>query len=89
MAVSRTLAAARTKRKGAALQQKQQFHCKRQKVLEAERLLANPPAKYNKAWQGKAQKSHQALAEEKRTKCFFDYNGGFMEGSNCRFYTHH
>ena len=54
-------------------------------MLEAERLLSNPPAKYDGAWQGKAQKARQALAEAKRTKCFFHFNGGCRDGAMCRF----
>ena len=79
------MAAVGTKRKGAASREQQQFHHKRQKVLDAERLLAHPPTKRCKAWQGKAEKARHTLAEAKQTLCFFDMAGSCRDGANCRF----
>ena len=79
------MAAVGMKRKGAASQEQQQFHRKRQMVPEAERLLTHRPVKRCKDWERKAQEARKMLAEARQTRCFFDLQGGCRDGHDCMF----
>ena len=66
-------------------QELQQFHRKKQRVQQAEKLLEHPPAKSDRQWAKKAQAARKEIAGARQTNCHFHQHGNCAAGESCNF----